>query len=159
MLKMVMAALLVASAVPAGAQAVAADDPERAELGRRLAASGDFQAIIGAAAAAETASLAAEHKELSEAERAALQALAKERFEAVRAPLLDKVGAIYAEQFTLEELRAIVAFFESDAGRAYTGRLTRTMPAIAAAMQGLDFKADVRAAFCARNGKLCEQKE
>ena len=127
----------------------------QAALGRRLAAAGDFNAIIGAMGAAEVERIARETPELSEAERARLREIGRATLAVARIRLLDTVGAIYARHFTAAQLRAIVAFLESPAGRAYTGALPALLPEIAAAMQGRDLAADIRAAFCRETGKLC----
>jgi len=129
--------------------------PEQAALGRRLAAAGDFNAIVGAMGAAEVERIARETPDLSDAERARLREIGAATLAAGRARLLDTVGAIYARQFSLAELRAITAFLEGPAGRAYTGALPRLLPQIAAAMQGVDLAAEIRAAFCRETGKLC----
>jgi hypothetical protein len=152
-MKMVIAmAALALLTSGAAAQPVA----EAEELGRRLAHSGDFQAIIGAAAAGEIDGIAAKHPELSANERADLAATARAEFQQARTILLGKIGPIYARHFTVEELRGIVGFFESPAGRAYTGRLLTLVPAVAAAVSGYDFKKEAGAAFCRKTGKLCE---
>jgi hypothetical protein len=124
-------------------------------LGRRMAAAGDFNAIVGAMGAAEVERLARETPDLSEAERARLREIGRTTFAASRARLLDTVGAIYARHFTAAQLSGITTFLESPAGRAYIGAFPRLLPEIAQAMQGLDLAAAIRAAFCRETGKLC----
>jgi hypothetical protein len=135
----------------------AAQEPaaEQIALGRRMAAAGDFNAILGAMGAAEVERLARDTPDLSEAERARLREIGTATLAAGRARLLDTVGAIYARHFTAAELGEIVRFLEGPAGRAYTGALPRLLPEIGAAMQGRDFAAEIRAAFCRETGKLC----
>ena len=129
--------------------------PEQAALGRRLAAAGDFNAIVGAMGAAEVERIARETPDLSEAERARLREIGTATLAAGRARLLDTIGAIYAREFTAAELEAIVGFFESPAGRAYIGALPRLLPAIGQAMRGFDLPAEIQDAFCRETGKLC----
>lgn len=128
---------------------------EQAALGRRLAAAGDFNAIVGAMGAAEVERLARETPDLTDAERARLREIGGATFAISRARLLGTVGAIYARHFSAAQLREITAFLESPAGRAYTGAFPRMLPEIAQAMQGLDLAAEIRAAFCRETGKLC----
>lgn len=133
----------------------AAAPAEIAELGRRLAQTGHFQAILKLGADAETQQLLAAHPELADADKAALADTAREQFEAGREKLLAAAGAAYADAFTIDELTAMVAFFGSPAGRAYNAKFPAIAPALMKAMEGMDFKADVKAAFCRRTGKLC----
>jgi len=138
-----------------GAAAAQQPGAGQAALGRRLAAAGDFNAIIGAMGAAEVERIARETPELSEAERARLREIGSAALAAGRARLLDRVGAIYARHFTAAQLEAIVGFLEGPAGRAYTGALPRLLPEIAAAMGTVDLGGEIRAAFCRETGKLC----
>jgi hypothetical protein len=142
----------IVRAEPSGAHAPGAG---QVALGRRLAAAGDFNAIVGAMGAAEVERVARETPDLSDAERARLREIGRATLAAARARLLDTVGAIYARHFTAQQLRTITAFHESPAGRAYTGALPRMLPEIAATMQGVDLAAEIRAAFCHETGKLC----
>lgn len=143
-------------APPSSAAAAAAPiTGERAALGRRLAELGEFNAITGAMGRAEVEAMARETPDLSDAERARLRAVGTRVLAAGRARVLAQVGDAYARAFTLAELRAIVRFLASPAGRAYVGALPRLLPAIAAAMQGVDLQRDVRAQFCRETGKLC----
>lgn len=140
---------------PPATAATPAPTGERAALGLRLAELGEFNAVTGAIGRAEVEAMARETPALSDAERARLRAVGTQVLAAGRARLLAQVGDIYARQFTLAELRAIVRFLASPAGRAYVGALPRTLPAIAAAMQGVDLRHDIRAQFCRETGKLC----
>jgi hypothetical protein len=135
--------------------AALAQPPAQLALGRRMAAAGDFNAIVGAMGAAEVERLARETPDLSDAERSRLRAIGRATLEAGRTRMLDSVGAIYARHFTAAQLGEIVAFLESPAGRAYTGAFPRMLPEIAAAMGGVDLGGEIRAAFCRETGKLC----
>jgi hypothetical protein len=159
-----LAACFLLASVPAAAQPPAPPwhvveapplSPERAALGRRLAELGEFNAITGAMGRAEVEAMARDTPDLSDAERARLRAVGTQVVATGRARLLAQVGDIYAHQFTLPELRAIVRFLASPAGRAYVSALPRLLPAIAAAMQGVDLHRDIRADFCRETGKLC----
>ena len=135
-----------------------APDGERQALARRLAAAGDFNAIIGAMGAAEVEQLARDAPGLTDAERARLREVGRQTLQAGRERLLAAVATIYAGHYSVEQLREIVAFFESPAGRAYTSAVPTTLPQIAAAAGGVDLGGDIRAAFCRETGKLCPQE-
>lgn len=149
-------ALCVAAAATAQPSAPPAPGAEARALGRRMAEAGDFNAIIGAMGAAEIERMARETTGLSDAERNSLRAIGGRVFAARRAAILDRVGEIYARQFTLPQLRRIVAFLEGPSGRSYTSAFPRIVPEIAAVLQGVDFGAEVRAAYCRDLGRLCE---
>jgi hypothetical protein len=150
-----MRAILLGLGLLAYCGAALAQPPEQLALGRRMAAAGDFNAIVGAMGAAEVERLARETPDLTEAERARLREIGRATLAAGRARLLDTVGAIYARHFSAVQLGRIVAFLESPAGRVYAGALPRMLPEIAQAMQGHDLAAEIRAAFCRETGKLC----
>jgi hypothetical protein len=157
------AALIVAAPVPATAQGpapgAAPHSPlpaAQAALGRRLAELGDFNAMIGAMGHAEIEAMAANMPDLTDAERARLRQVGERVLASGRARLLGAVGDAYGRHFTAGQLRAIIAFLESPAGRAYVGALPQLLPEIAAATQGVDLGRDVRAAFCRETGKLCQ---
>jgi len=162
MLPAAFAAILLAAAQPsppppasAPAAAPAPITGERAVLGRRLAELGEFNAITRAMGFAEVEAMARETPGLDDAERRRLRAIGSAVLAEGRTRLLDRVGAVYAREFTLPQLRAIVRFLASPAGRAYVGALPRTLPGIAAAMQDVDLRRDIRADFCRETGKLC----
>lgn len=142
-------------AVPPPPVAARPATPEAQQLARRVAEAGDYQMIVAGVARAQAGELLRQHPELSPADRKALVATAQQRFLTYRSLLLDKLGEIYAGYFTVPELRAIAAFFDSAAGKRYGARLPATMPAIGAAFAKLDFKGEVFREFCAKTGKAC----
>ena len=163
---MVALALMAAGEVGATPPIMPAEPPpqppvtaEALEWGQKLAARGDFHAVIGAMGQAQTEELVRDTPGLSAAERDRLRQVAQRRLSAMRSRLTRVVGEIYARRFSLEDLKAIVAFFESPAGRAYTGAFPRTLPEIATALQGIDFKREVLADFCRETGKGCSNPE
>lgn len=129
---------------------------EQIAWGRRMAAAGDFNAIVGAMGAAEVDRMARETPGLTDAERDRLRVLGEAELGVGRAHILDQVASVYARHFTLDQLRAITTFLESDTGRAYTGAIPTMLPEIAAALQGADFGAAVRRSFCRETHKLCD---
>ena len=152
----VLGLILLAWCVAAVAEpSAAASSVEQVALGRRLAAAGDFNAIVGAMGAAEIERMAHETPDLNDAERVRLREIGRATLDAGRQRLIETVGAIYARHFTAAQLAEIVAFLEGPAGRAYTGALPRMLPEIGAAMQGMDLASEIHAAFCRETRKLC----
>ncbi len=147
-----MIALLIALQV-----ANAAPTREALRLGRGLAEVGSFGTITRAAGAAETEELVKSIPTPTAAEQQRLRSIAAARLASVRSVALDRVGAIYARRFTLADLQAITRFYASPAGRALSRETFASLPEIAAAMNGIDFKGDVRAAFCKETRKLCSK--
>lgn len=138
--------------------ALAAGAPASSEaqrLGEQLASQGSFGSIIGAMGAQQTEELIKEIQNPTTKEQQQMRRIAMARLAAVRMQADAKVGAIYARHYTIEELRAIMRFYGSPAGQALRRETIATLPEIATALQGIDFKADVRAAFCKDTGKLC----
>jgi hypothetical protein len=56
---------------------------------------------------------------LSDGERAALPAMLERAYRAVRVPAHEQVAATYARIFTLAQLQQLLAFYQSDAGKAF----------------------------------------
>ena len=148
-------ASLAAAQPPTPPPAAPNPGPARAALGRRLAADGDFAAITRAMGEAEVEAMARDTPGLDAAERARLRATGLAVLAEVHARILARVGEAYARHFTLAELRAVVGFLESPAGRAYVGALPQLLPQIAAAVHGVDLGGEIRARFCRETGKLC----
>ncbi len=150
-------AALLAAAQPASPPPpdLSHPEPARAALGRRLAEDGDFAAITRAMGEAEIEAMARDTPGLDAAERARLRATGQAVLAQVHGRVIARVGEAYARHFTLAQLRAIVTFLESPAGRAYVGALPQLLPQIAAAVQGVDLGGEVRARFCRETGKLC----
>jgi hypothetical protein len=139
------------------AVAAAAPTPEAEKLGRLLAEAGTLAALLPLIQQKETEEMIAQSA-LTDAEKAAFRVTAKRVFDEGRERLMAATGKDYAERLSVEDLRSLVAFEQSEAAKRYRG----AMPgAIAAAMQAvgqMDFKKDVRAAFCKETGKLCGPK-
>jgi len=56
---------------------------------------------------------------LSDAERASLPAMLQDAYRAVRVPAREQVATTYARIFTLSQLQQLLAFYQSDTGRAF----------------------------------------
>ena len=139
-------ALLIALAVPTA---------EAESLGRELAEGGTLAALLPLMKEKETADLVAEAKDLSDADKARLRATAGRIFDAGRDRLLSATGHAYAERLSIADLKALVDFHRSGAAKRAQAAMPQVIAATMQAVGPMDFKADVRKAFCGETGKLC----
>lgn len=137
------------------ALAMATPSAEAQRLGRELAEAGTLAALLPLIQEKETEEIVSAHPELSDSDKAALRATAKRVYDLGRERLLSATGRAYAERLSIADLKRLVAFNRTGAARRYR---QATPAVIAATMQSvgtMDFKKDVRAAFCTETGKLC----
>lgn len=142
-----MIAVMLASATPTA---------EAERLGRELAEAGTLAALLPVIQAKETDELIAAHPGLSDSEKAALSVTAGRVYEQGRERLLAETGRAYAERLSIEDLKELVAFEKSAAAVRYRAAMPAAIAATIQAVGPMDFKKDVRAAFCKETGKLCE---
>ena len=139
-------ALLLAAAQPS---------PEALALGRKLAETGTLASLLPMIQQKETEELVADNPGLSAAEKDRLRATARRVYEKGRKRLMDAEAIAYAKRLSIRDLRAAVSFQSSPAGRraraAMPGVIGDTMKSVG----NMDFKGDVRAAYCKETGKLC----
>lgn len=135
--------------------AAAAPTPEAEQLGRELASYGTLAALLPIARDKETADLLAEVKDLTPAQRERLKAVAARTFDAGRDRILAASGHAYAQRLSLDDLKALVAFHRTGAAQRAQVILPEVIAATMQAVGPMDFKADVRKAFCTETGKLC----
>src|SRR5579875_4059414 len=71
---------------------------------------------------------------------------------------LDKTAAIYARTFTEPELEAIVAFYDSPAGKAFVAKGQAAAQPMAELIHalGADIQKDTEQRFCAKEPALCQ---
>jgi hypothetical protein len=143
---MLMLALLLAQAAPD-------PTPEALALGRRLAETGTLAALLPAVVAKEREELVAEHPGWSEADKAALRETADKVARMTMERLMNATGRAYARRLSVEDLRVLVAFNEGPAARRWREATPAAVLESMASLGGLDFKGDVRRAFCAGSGE------
>ncbi|HEX8300014.1 DUF2059 domain-containing protein [Sphingomonas sp.] len=129
--------------------------PEALALGKRLAETGTLAAVLPMIMAKETEELVAQHPEYSEADKAALRAAAADQGKAGVDRLMTATGRAYAAKLSVEDLRMLVAFNESEAGKRWRAATPGAIVAAMGEVGNLDFKGDARKAFCAKTGKGC----
>jgi hypothetical protein len=135
--------------------AISSPSPEALRLGRELAESGTLATVLPVIQKKETDELVAAHIELSKADKARLRTVAGEVYRQGYDRLMQAEARAYAEKLSIGDLRAIAAFQKSRAGRRYKAAIPGVVMQTMKAVGGMDFKADVTAAFCRQTGKLC----
>ena len=128
---------------------------EAERLGLEVAKTGTLATLLPIMAAKETDELVAAHPELAEGEKADLRGVATRVANDGRDRLMRLNGHAYATRLSEADMRTILAFEGSTAGRAYRASIPG---AIVETMQGagqMDFKKDAIAAYCAKTGKAC----
>ena len=137
------------------AAAAAQPSPEALRLSRRLAETGTLATVLPMIQQKETEELIADNPTLSAAEKERLRATARQVYEAGRERLMRAEAQAYATRMSLHDLRATVAFQSSSAGKRYRAAMPGVIAETMKSIGNMDFKGDVRAAFCKETGKLC----
>lgn len=125
------------------------------KLGRELADVGTLAHLLPLMETAQVADLVGENDGLDARDQAALKASAHKIFVAGAGRLLAAEGLSYARLLSLGELRDVVGFERSAAGRAYRAATPQVITGTMDEVGKIDFKGQVRAAFCKEKGKLC----
>ena len=137
------------------AAAAAQPSTEALKLGREVAESGTLATLLPLVQEKETQELVAAHPELSADDRAELRATANQVYEAGRERLMQAEAAGYAQQLSVQDLQAVVAFECSQAGKRYRAAIPSVIMATMQQIGAMDFKADVLAAYCKQTANLC----
>ena len=143
------------SMILALALAAATPSAEALRLGRELAEAGTLAALLPLIQQKETEDMVAAHPELSEPDKETLRATANRIYETGRDKLLSATGRAYAERLITADLRRLVAFNRTGTAKRYREATPAVIAATMQAVGTMDFKKDVRAAFCKETGKLC----
>ncbi|GLS00057.1 hypothetical protein GCM10007859_00600 [Brevundimonas denitrificans] len=153
-------ALTFGQALPAAGQATApsaqsAEVDAKAALVRRYFAAIQFDKLMNGMIESMLQNILADPRIPAE-KREVIEDVALESFAAVMPGYMDRVVAVYAEEFTREELEGVVEFYESPVGRSLTARsviLTRRTGELMNYFQPA-FEADMQRRLCDRIG--CE---
>ncbi len=143
---------------PAAASAAPAPSPEAMALARRAAARDDFLVMIQSVAGGQVEGVEKGMGDLTPVEKAKVDDIGKRKLDEGIDRVVDKLAEVYAKEFSLDELRAIDAFLQTPAGKAYSERLLPTLTVVGEAMKGFDFKREVRAQACTELKKGCEDE-
>lgn len=135
----------------------AAVTPEELDLGTKLARSGNVASIIPVIEMRQTEQLIETMPHLTKAERDRFRQIAHAVAEKGTDFLFRAEGRAYAERLSLADLKALIAFEESDVARRKRAAEPAVTIATMEAMRGFDFKQEVMKAFCAEAKKACAQ--
>jgi hypothetical protein len=128
---------------------------EALKLGREIAESGTLASMLPLIKQDEVGKLLKEHPELSAAEQAQLKQTADRVFTAGADKLFAATARGYAERLSVADLRVAAAYYRSPAAKRMQAALPQVIAGAMSAMQGMDFKKDLTAAYCKDTGKLC----
>lgn len=132
-----------------------APSPEAEALGKRLAETGTLAALLPMIVAKDRESLIAEHPELSDAEKATLRETADQVARAGIDRVMAATGHAYAVTLSVEDMRVLVAFNESEPAIRWRAATPGVIAAAMTDVGDLNFQMDAIKAFCAKTGKLC----
>lgn len=152
-LPIAVAALLAAS--PLVAQTAPAPSAEAEALGRRVADTGTLAALLPLLIAKDTEELIGEHPELDDAGKTRLRAIAADTATAAMKRMLDAVGHEYALRLSLADLKALVAFNDGPAAKAWRAAEPQVIIATMKTVDGFDLKKEAWAAYCRTAGVTC----
>lgn len=150
--------MLIAAMMLALSQA-AAPSAEAVALGERLARSGTLATLLPLVAGKETDEMLAAHPDLPAAEQARFRQVAAATRDAMAARLFAAEGRRYAELLSPADLTALVAHAESPLAARLRAAQPQAVIAAMTALQGADYKGDVKLAYCraagAAGGAMC----
>ena len=152
-----MIAILTAWALASAqtAPAPAAPPPEAAELGREVALNGVFANLFPMIGKKKIEELIASHPELTAADRDALRKVGDGWIVATLAAMSGVMGGEYARTMSVDDMKAMLAFARSDAGKHWQAAEPGAITAVMKQLDGVDFEGEVSAQFCRDTGKLC----
>ena len=136
---------------------LAASTPEAQDLGERLARTGTLASLAPLLFEKETEELIAEQPDLTVDEQAELREISRNTGQRLLERVTSVEGSAYAEQLSVEDLRALVAFAESDVARRQRAATPAVIIQTMTALGEIDFKAEVAEAMCNASGKMCER--
>jgi hypothetical protein len=106
---------------------------------------------------AQVEELLKEDVSLTAAEKEKLRATADRVFEQGYTRLMTATGNAYARQLSVRDLRALTRFYATPAAKRYQAAVPQVIAAAMQTVGKMDFKADVRSAFCAEAKRLCSK--
>jgi len=137
----------------------------RAEEAQKLALANRFITLIqgdqmGASLGQMTSALMPENHGMSPEEAARFREAMSEVTASMTARVFEAMAPIYADIFTLQELQALVDFYDSDLGRSMMQKTYAASPRMAAEMQAImpELMADMGAQLCDRLDCTPEQR-
>ena len=148
-----MISLLVAVAI---GSAQPSDEAQR--LGLFLAEQGTLASLLPLQKKKETDDLLKENPDLSDVERRQLRETADDVFKKLYDKLMKVTGDAYAHKLSLADLRSLSQFYHLPVAARYRAATPAVILQTVQSIGSMDFKGDVRAAFCSKTKKLCSDK-
>ena len=150
--------LVAALSTIAVADEITPTDPsaEKLALATEVASYSALATIGPLQTAAEVEDIIASNPDLTTEEQDRLRAIGRARAETLARDALAAEAAALAELLSLEDLRAIAEFERLPAAANQRAATPQVAMRVMQGLQGLDYKGEVKAAFCAETGKLCE---
>lgn len=137
--------------------AIIAAEPttEALKLGREIAEAGTLASLLPMIKEDEIGKVVKDNPELSAAEQAKLRQTADRVFAAGTDKLFAATARGFAERLSIRDLRVAATYARSPTARRMQAATPQVIAASVAAMEGMDFGKDLKAAFCKDTGKLC----
>ena len=128
------------------------DETERLALANKFIALLQVDQLSGAISQMTTMMMPQEFAELPADDAQEMQDLIAEMTADMMPRMFEAMAPAYADIFTLEELRGLVAFYESDIGRSMIRKSYEATPQLAEAMQSImpSIMADMADTMCDR---------
>jgi hypothetical protein len=137
------------------ALAVTAPTTEAQRLGRQLAEQGTLASLLPLMKSTQVEELLKEDPSLTVADKVKLRAIADRIFEGGYNRLMKATGDAYAHQLSVTDLRTLIRFYRTPAAKRYRAATPQVILITMKSVGELDFKGDVRTAFCAEARHLC----
>lgn len=137
------------------AAAVITPSPEAQRLGRQLAEQGTLASLLPLMKSAQVDELLKEDPSLTVTDKEKLRATADRVFERGYNRLMTATGDAYAHQLSVADLRTLTKFYRTSAAKRYSAATPQVIVTTMKSVGELDFKGDVRTAFCVEAKHLC----
>ncbi|QPC97862.1 hypothetical protein [Qipengyuania soli] len=135
---------------------LAANDDPKLALAREIAGHSLLATLGPLQTAAEVEQIIADAPDLTAQEQDDLRTIGREKAEEIGKRAIEAEAQAMAAMLTLEDLDAIASFERSPAAAHRREIMPMIVGSIMQELAGLDYKGEVRAAFCEQSGKLCE---
>ena len=130
-------------------------DPAKLEAAREIAGASILAVIGPLQTTAEVEQIIGENPDLTEVEADRLRVIGKERADEIGQRALEAEAQALAQALSLADLTAIAVYERSEAAANRRAVTPMVAASVMQGLQGIDYKAEVKARFCEESGKLC----
>lgn len=131
---------------------------EAQRLGRLLAEQGTLSSLLPMQAAKETDELVKDNADLGPTEQSRLRATAERVFEQGYDQVMRATGDAYARRLSVADLQALTDFYSLPVATRYRAATPAVIVEAMESIGKIDFKAEVRTAFCLNASEPCKIK-